>query len=99
MKNFPVVCEIGCNHMGKIDLAKDLALSASQCGASVIKFRKEIIKNYYQRKNMRHPIQFRKLMVKLMESTESFEFDLSQHALLKEYIESLIVFIQHPSGT
>ena len=40
MKNFPVVCEIGCNHMGKIDLAKDLALSASQCGASVIKFQK-----------------------------------------------------------
>ena len=91
MKNFPVVCEIGCNHMGKIDLAKDLALSASQCGASVIKFQKRNNKELLSKEEYEapHPVPENSYGKTYGEHREFLEFDLSQHALLKEYIESL----------
>lgn len=91
MENFPVVCEIGCNHMGKIDLAKDLALSASQCGASVIKFQKRNNKELLSKEEYEapHPVPENSYGKTYGEHREFLEFDLSQHALLKEYIESL----------
>ena len=91
MKNFPVVCEIGCNHMGKIDLAKDLALSASQCGASVIKFQKRNNQELLSKEEYEapHPVPENSYGKTYGEHREFLEFDLSQHALLKEYIESL----------
>jgi len=91
MENFPVVCEIGCNHMGKIDLAKDLALSASQCGASVIKFQKRNNQELLSKEEYEapHPVPENSYGKTYGEHREFLEFDLSQHALLKEYIESL----------
>ena len=35
-----VIAEIGCNHMGSIEIAKELVLLAKECGASVAKFQK-----------------------------------------------------------
>ena len=41
-----VIAEIGCNHKGEMNIAKELLLISSQCGAEVAKFQKEITKNY-----------------------------------------------------
>lgn len=91
MKNFPVVCEIGCNHMGSMDLAKDLALTASQCGATVIKFQKRNNRELLSEEEYAtpHPVPENSYGETYGEHREFLEFDLSQHTKLKEYIESL----------
>ena len=35
-----IIAEIGCNHKGEINIAKELILLAKQSGASVAKFQK-----------------------------------------------------------
>ena len=35
-----VVAEIGANHMGKVDIAEKMILSAKEAGASAVKFQK-----------------------------------------------------------
>ena len=35
-----IISEIGCNHKGDIKIAKDLILSAKDCGADIAKFQK-----------------------------------------------------------
>ena len=35
-----VIAEIGCNHKGEIQIAKDLIVSAKDCGADIAKFQK-----------------------------------------------------------
>lgn len=91
MDNFPVVCEIGCNHMGSMDLAKDLALTASQCGATVIKFQKRNNRELLSEEEYAtpHPVPENSYGETYGEHREFLEFDLSQHTKLKEYIESL----------
>ena len=49
-----LIAEIGCNHMGQLEIAKDLINLAKMSGASVAKFRREIILSYYQRSNTTH---------------------------------------------
>ena len=52
-----IVLEIGCNHMGDIELAKKMIYcAAKECGASAVKFQK---RNNFD-------------MVKLMENIEIF---------------------------
>lgn len=91
MNNFPVVCEIGCNHMGSMSLAKDLALSASQCGATVIKFQKRNNRELLSEEEYAtpHPVPENSYGETYGEHREFLEFNLSQHTELKEYIESL----------
>ena len=35
-----VIAEIGCNHMGDFEIAKELVALAKDCGASIAKFQK-----------------------------------------------------------
>ncbi len=41
-QNIPkIICEIGCNHMGSFDLAKEMIKVASEfCDVDIIKFQK-----------------------------------------------------------
>jgi sialic acid synthase len=41
-----VISEIGCNHMGDMEIAKELIALSKSCGADYAKFQKETIKNY-----------------------------------------------------
>ena len=72
-KRCKVIAEIGCNHKGEMDIAKDLISLAKQSGADVAKFQKEILKNCYLNHSMMHhiPIQLT-LMEKLMEHIGNF---------------------------
>ena len=48
MKNTPkVICEIGCNHLGKFDIAMKMIKTAAEfCKVDIVKFQKELIRNY-----------------------------------------------------
>ena len=54
-----IVAEIGCNHMGKMQLAKKMIILAKKAGADFIKFQKEIIRVLLSKKqfNEKHPIE------------------------------------------
>ena len=46
-----LIAEIGCNHMGKIDLAKKfIDISKKFCDLKYVKFQKDIPKPYYQKR-------------------------------------------------
>ena len=45
-----VIAEIGCNHMGEIEIAKELIVLAKECGADVANSKQETI-NYYSLRN------------------------------------------------
>jgi len=45
-KKAKVIAEIGCNHMGDFEIAKELIFLAKGCGAEYAKFQKEITKLY-----------------------------------------------------
>ena len=38
MKSVKIIAEIGVNHNGKIDLAKEMIQEAANCGADYVKF-------------------------------------------------------------
>ena len=38
-----VIAEIGCNHMGKFEIARELITLAKDCGADIAKFQKRDI--------------------------------------------------------
>ena len=47
MKNIKIIAEIGINHNGNLDIAKELILSAKNAGADLIKFQKRTIDLVY----------------------------------------------------
>ena len=42
-----VIAEVGCNHKGEIELAKEHIRIASICGADMVKFQKQINRNSF----------------------------------------------------
>jgi len=54
-----VVAEIGCNHMGDVEVGKELILLAKQCGADYAKFQKRNPKELLTREQFDapHPMQ------------------------------------------
>lgn len=86
-----IIAEIGCNHLGKIDIAKELILMAKQAGADVAKFQKRdnkllLSKNQY---NSPHPVPENSYGETYGAHREYLEFNLDQHKELKKYSESI----------
>ena len=69
-----LIAEVGCNHKGKIDIAKKFINVASNfCGIKFIKFQKEIQKHFCLTKNIIPHIQFQKILMDiLMVNTGNF---------------------------
>lgn len=82
-----VVAEIGCNHMGNMDIACELIDLAKQCGADVAKFQKRNIKELLSEEqyNAPHPEPYNSFGVTYGEHREFLEFSVEQHNKLKEY--------------
>lgn len=57
MSKVKVIAEIGCNHKGDIQIAKDLIKSAKLCGADIAKFQKRTPKELLtpEQYNAPHP--------------------------------------------
>jgi len=86
-----VIAEIGCNHMGEFDLAIELIDLAKQSGAKYVKFQKRNNKELLTKEqyNTPHPVPQNSYGKTYGEHREYLEFDVEQHAKLKEYCDSI----------
>lgn len=86
-----VIAEIGCNHKGKIELAKELITVAAHSGAKVVKFQKrnniELLSE--EQYNAPHPNPMHSYGDTYGAHREFLEFNINQHKELKEFSESL----------
>lgn len=92
MYNKPfVIAEAGCNHMGQMEIAKDLIETAAHfCKADAIKFQKRCPKELLtaEQYNAPHPNPVNSYGATYGEHREFLEFDAEQHAQLKKWCEA-----------
>jgi sialic acid synthase len=86
-----VIAEIGCNHMGNMDTAKELIFLAKEAGAGYVKFQKRnntelLTKEQY---NAVHPVPENSYGNTYGEHREFLEFNVSQNQELKEYCDEI----------
>ncbi len=85
-----VIAEAGCNHMGRMDIAKDLIETAAHfCKADAIKFQKRCPKELLtpEQYNAPHPNPVNSYGYTYGAHREFLEFDVDQHAQLKKWCE------------
>ncbi len=91
MYNKPfVIAEAGCNHMGQMEIAKDLIETAAHfCKADAIKFQKRCPKELLtpEQYNAPHPNPANSYGDTYGAHREFLEFDVDQHAQLKKWCE------------
>ena len=86
-----LIAEIGCNHMGQLEIAKELINLAKNNGANVAKFQKrnnkELLSN--DQYNSPHPNLSNSYGSTYGEHREFLEFSLDQHKELKSYCDEI----------
>lgn len=85
-----IVAEIGCNHMGQMEIAKELIDLAKQAGVGFVKFQKRNNKELLteEQYNAPHPVLFNSYGSTYGEHRNFLEFSKQQHQELKQYCES-----------
>lgn len=86
-----VIAEIGCNHMGNFEIAKELIRLAKECGADYAKFQKRNPKELLNddQYHAPHPEPWQSYGATYGQHREFLEFTIQQHAELKKHAESL----------
>ena len=87
-----VIAEAGCNHMGQMDIAKEMINTAAIfCKADAIKFQKRCVKELLteEQYNAPHPNPANSYGETYGKHREYLEFTIDQHAQLKEWCEQL----------
>lgn len=86
-----IVAEIGCNHMGKFETAKELIKLAKNCDAQYAKFQKRTPKELLtpEQYSAPHPVPYNSYGDTYGAHREFLEFDQEQHADLKKYCEEI----------
>jgi sialic acid synthase len=87
-----VIAEIGCNHKGEIEIAKELIKIAKIfCNADAVKFQKRNNKELLteEQYNTPHPNASNSYGDTYGAHREYLEFDVAQHAILKQYCEEI----------
>ena len=86
-----VIAEIGCNHKGEMEIAKELLKVAAHSGVEVAKFQKRNNKELLTKKqyNASHPNPINSYGDTYGAHREFLEFDVNQHKELKKHAESL----------
>jgi len=86
-----VVAEIGCNHLGDFDIAKELIKLAKDCGADYAKFQKRNPKELLSDTEYHapHPEPWQSYGDTYGSHREFLEFSVEQHAELKDYCEAI----------
>ena len=89
-KSPKVICEIGCNHMGNFDLAKEMIKIACEfCNVDVVKFQKRTNKELLGEDYFKaHPNPENSYGKNYGEHRDALEFNIDQHRELKKYCES-----------
>ncbi len=86
-----VIAEIGCNHKGEMEVAKELLKVAAESGVEVAKFQKRNNRELLteEQYNAPHPNPMHSYGDSYGAHREFLEFNIHQHRELKEYAESL----------
>ncbi len=86
-----IIAEIGCNHKGKISVAKELLKLAKESNADVAKFQKRNNKELLtiEQYEAPHPNPINSYGVTYGAHREFLEFNLEQHKELKSYCEEI----------
>tara|TARA_B100000700_G_C14961672_1_gene816806 strand:- start:77 stop:949 length:873 start_codon:yes stop_codon:yes gene_type:complete len=86
-----IIAEIGCNHMGDLEIAFELIRLAKECGANIAKFQKrenrELLTEYQY--NNPHPNPINSYGETYGAHREFLEFSTEQHKLLKSYCDEI----------
>lgn len=90
-KSPKMVAEIGCNHMGDFDVARELIDLAKEAGADYAKFQKRNNKELLteEQYNAPHPVPRNSYGKTYGEHREYLEFSLKEHRELKEYCSNI----------
>ncbi len=92
MKKPVIIAEIGCNHKGDLQIAKQLITIAKEfCGADVVKFQKRTPKELLTKEeyNTPHPVPENSYGPTYGCHREFLEFSIAQHQKLKKFCEKL----------
>jgi sialic acid synthase len=92
MKNPKVIAEVGCNHKGDMEIAKELIKVAKIfCNADIVKFQKRNNKELLteEQYNTPHPNPANSYGGTYGEHREFLEFNVNQHIELKRYCDEL----------
>ena len=92
MESPKIIGEIGCNHKGDFEIAKEMILIAKQfCKIDFVKFQKRNPKECLPEKlfNAPHPVQENSYGESYGQHREFLEFDRDQHQELKEFCDSV----------
>lgn len=86
-----IIAEIGCNHMGRMDIAKELIDLAKKSGVKYVKFQKRNNKELLteEQYNNPHPNPHNSYGDSYGAHREYLEFSLHQNKELKEYCDSV----------
>lgn len=86
-----VIAEIGCNHKGDFEIAKELLRLSKHCDADYGKFQKRNNKELLSKEqyNAPHPVPYNSYGDTYGAHREFLEFDQNQHAELKKYAEEI----------
>lgn len=86
-----VIAEIGCNHMGKMEIAKELIKLAKECGAQYAKFQKRNNRELLteEQYNAPHPNPANSYGDTYGAHREYLELSQEQHKELKAYCEEI----------
>ncbi len=86
-----VISEIGCNHMGQFEIAKELLKLSKDCEADYGKFQKRTNKELLteEQYNAPHPNPYNSYGATYGAHRDFLEFTQDQHAELKKYAESI----------
>ena len=89
-KNPYVIAEIGCNHKGDIEIAKEMIETAAIfCKVDAVKFQKRCPKELLTEEeyNAPHPVPYNSYGETYGLHRETLEFTVEQHKILKEHCE------------
>jgi N-acetylneuraminate synthase len=86
-----VMAEIGCNHMGQFEIAKELIDVAKEAGADFVKFQKRCPKELLTQEqyNAPHPVPENSYGKTYGEHREFLELNANQHCDLNEYCKKV----------
>ena len=79
-----IIAEIGINHNGDMDLAKELILKAKHGGCDAVKFQKRDIESVYSEEELNTPRES-PFGTTTREQKEGIEFDINQYKELESY--------------
>ena len=93
-RKITLICEIGCNHRGDMNTAKEMIkVAAEYCKVDIVKFQKRTNKELLSNDeyNKSHPVPENSYGSTYGEHREKLEFTLEQHKILKKECEKFNV--------